>query len=100
MLGGVPFDDSDTFALIFESNDSVSELSGFAPYDIFVMIEDTFFQEHSSGCPDVNFCCVLDVWMKDKLRNFGTEIEPENFGELMGLQEGFGEVLEDHCNNK
>lgn len=99
MLGGVPFDDGDTFALIFERNDSVSEFSGFGPDDIFVMIEDTFFKEHSPGCPDVNFCGVLDVWMKDKLRKFSTEIELENFGELMGLQEGFGEVLEEHGNN-
>jgi hypothetical protein len=99
MLGGVSFDDGDTFALIFERNDSVGEFSGFAPDDIFVMIEDTFFKEHSPGGPDVNFCGVLDVWMKDKLRKFSSEIELESFGELMGLEEGFGEVLEEHVYN-
>jgi hypothetical protein len=100
MLGRVPLDDSDTFALIFEGDDSVSEFSGFAPDDIFVMIEDALLKEHSPGGPDVNLRGVLDFRMKDELWKFGTEIEANHFGELLCLQEGFGEVLEEHCNNK
>ena len=53
-FGGMSFDDGDTFALVFERDDSVGEFSGFAPEDDFVMVEDTLSEEHSSDGSDVN----------------------------------------------
>ncbi len=88
------FDDGDTFALVFERDDSVGEFSGFAPEDDFVMVEDTLSEEHSSDGSDVNLWGVLDVGMKDK---FGcAKIELEKGGELLGLEESLGKILDKH----
>lgn len=88
------FDVGDAFALVFEGDDSIGEFSGFAPEDNFVMVEDALFEEHSSDGSDVNLGGVFDLRMEDE---FGDgEIELEEGGELLGLEEGFGEVFDEH----
>ena len=93
-FGWMPFDESDTFSFVFERNDSVCEFSGFSPEDDFVMIEDAFFEEHSSGSSDVNFGTVFYVRMEDKFRLCGSEIVLDETVELLYLEEGFGKVLD------